>query len=1128
MRSYKSAHSARPQSRNKATTAPRALPRVALAATVLLAAALALVAPAPAAARAATDDNTVAGVSPRGTTINLFDYWLTAQDAADDANPADYKNLGINADHVLKFGKGMGQVSATAPLNDTSVNDWTMSSQPRTGIVERTLAANDYPTLSSALGGGSLAYLFSPASGEGKAAYANVRGLLQVDDQGYYYYSSQKNFAQFNEATNDFTLYSTWGVKKGGSSPNGQFFPFNTASQVFTQKDGALVQSDVSSTSPVINHYFGLTMATRFVQQYGGRTAPEDVQGSQPVTYNFSGDDDVWIFIDDVLVGDLGGIHNATSIQIDFSTGEVVVYGDSNNDNVFNDGDTPYQQTTLRELFQAAGKANVTWNGDTFSDSTYHTLNFFYLERGNTDSNMSLRYNLVNIPESGIVKVDQLGSPLAGVEYQLFPADEDYAVTSDAYYTGTTDANGSLTFTTTEGSGTGDPIPVTLGRLNEISDRWVLRESKAPEGYRSPSEMHLRFQDGALLSTNIWETGAYSQPHVAATATDVVYPYDDLSAPGYSADDGVMFAVVLQRQDDGTWAPVSGDAFSGWTVGESVGADPTSVTDSVIAAAQADRYQFLVSSGGAYQVSIENLPGDFSSYEYVLESNGGDPADAKYCIGYYRTSTDSLDGATPDNTVRLQANAVEGEYEGFDRMFSVTLSIPNIKNGFTVVKTNAQTGEPMEGVEFTLYEDANANGTLDDGEKSVFSGFTDTKGALAVPGSEGVLNEGRYLLVETVPEGFAGATGPIQVAVDGEGVHVDAGTEKDNVSVEQRIGALVYSMRSFAADDKIDSTLHEVKAQPQVASGYDGDQTAWKDADSPELHFSYRDEGDQQSLTYQPSNGSAASFVAQSGWSRLEVTQCLDPEHESENGTEYKQDLGDQSLNAVFTGNVIVHVENEPATTPPAPSPVTVSGISANKQLTGRDLKTNDFEFLLSRVDGSEASRAWNAADGTVTFGTLTYVSPGVYKYAISEVAGDAEGVTYDASVYDVTVTVTEDGDGGLVASVAYETKDGKPPTFVNEYVEKDEPSTPTDPTDPGEPIVPTEPEEPSGPEDPGTAADETPEQPSRPSTPEEPNGTMPYTGERRAIVVASVVVLGAFSVACALMAKRLGGGRRG
>ena len=884
--------------------------RAALLAAALAAAALTLGTPTP--VRAAIDDYTVAGVSPRGTTINLFDYWLTTRDARDDVNPENYQNLGINAGHVLKFGKGMDQVPATAPLNDTTVNDWTMSSRPRTGIVENNLAADDYPTLAPTLGGGSLSYLFSPASGEGKAAYANVRGLLQVDDQGYYYYSSQKNFAQFNEATNDFMLYNTWGVKKGGSSPNGQFFPFNTGSQVFAEKDGALVQANVSSTSPVINHYFGLTMATRFVQQYGGHTAPADILGRQRVTYNFSGDDDVWVFIDDVLVGDLGGIHNATSIQVDFSTGAVVVYGDSNNDNVFNSGDTAYQRTTLRELFQAAGRTNVTWSGDTFSDSTYHTLNFFYLERGNTDSNMSLKYNLVNIPESGIVKVDQLGSPLAGVEYRLFPADENYEVTSGAFYVGTTDASGSLTFTTTEGSGTGDPIPVTLERLNEISDYWVLRESRPPEGYRSPAEMRLRFQDGALLSTNIWETGAYSQPHVTATATDVVYPYGDLAAPGYSADDGVMFAVVLQRQGDGTWAPVSGDAFSGWTVGAAVGADPASVTDSVIAAARSDRYQFLVSSGGAYQVSIENLPGDFSTYEHVLEINGGNPADAKYCIGYYRTSADTLDAATPDNTVRLQANAVEGAYEGFDRVFSVTLSIPNIKNGFTVVKTNAQTAEPMEGVEFSLYEDANDNGIVDEDEKNVFSGLTDDRGSLTVPGPDGSLKEGRYLLVETVPEGFVGAPDAIPVVIDEEGVHVDAGTEKDNVSVEQRIGALVYSLRSFAADDKIDSTLHEVKAQPQAARAYDGAATTWEDADSATLHFSYRDEGDQQSLTYQPSDGSAASFVARSGWSRLEVTQCLDPDHESENGTEYKQNLGDQSLNAVFTGNVIVYVENEP------------------------------------------------------------------------------------------------------------------------------------------------------------------------------------------------------------------------
>ncbi len=153
-----------------------------------------------------TADYTVPGVSPRGTTINLFDYWLTGDSAKDnqkwtsDAVKQELSEAGINANHVLKFGNQMGGYGG-------AWNKWTGSSKPYTGLVDSTLH-DGYPLGTATLSNQSLAYLFDgtdDATGTpGKRVYQDVNDLLQVDDNGYYYYSSKKNFAQYNAGTKRF------------------------------------------------------------------------------------------------------------------------------------------------------------------------------------------------------------------------------------------------------------------------------------------------------------------------------------------------------------------------------------------------------------------------------------------------------------------------------------------------------------------------------------------------------------------------------------------------------------------------------------------------------------------------------------------------------------------------------------------------------------------------------------------------------------------------------------------------------------------------------------------------------------------------------------------------------------
>lgn len=141
--------------------------------------------------------------------------------------------------------------------------------------------------------------------------------------------------------------------------------------------------ADGKSVSYQHNHYFGLTYSAPFLQTPNGMVVNAKGE-SKPMTFEFTGDDDVWVFIDGVLVGDMGGTHPATTMAIDFSTGKVSVTGAAD--------------TTLKALFEAAKKEinSEDWSGDTFADGTKHTLRVFYLERGNAASNLKIKYNLAS------------------------------------------------------------------------------------------------------------------------------------------------------------------------------------------------------------------------------------------------------------------------------------------------------------------------------------------------------------------------------------------------------------------------------------------------------------------------------------------------------------------------------------------------------------------------------------------------------------------------------------------------------------------------------------------------------------------------------------------------------------
>lgn len=876
----------------------------------------------PLRAEAAISDHTVPTTSPSGTTINLFDYWVNP-----DNHLSVSGNGGINASHRFQFNDGQG---------DAPLNHWTGNTNPQPGIVSNTLS-DGYPQLSGTYGGDSLRYLFDSSAQTGKTSHFGVTGLLKVQD-GYYVYDSSENYAAYNADKNAFDVYDTWGIDKvGDSSHRGQFFPFDAADKVFKEESGRLVQNGITADNAGnhVNHHFGLSMSTRFVQPNGGLT-----NDKKDMTFEFAGDDDVWVFIDDVLVGDIGGIHSRASLNINFHTGDIKVNDKS-------DG-------TLLSKYRAAKKGTSGFDGNTFKDGTNHTLKFFYLERGATDSNMELKFNLVTVPESDIIKFDQDGKFVQGAEFALYKTDGKFKDTTNnenaLLGSGTTDEAGHLTLTNKVDNGV-----INFDDLyNKGHDNkyYLLKETCVPKGYRSSlaatgGSMQLEYvpasaengaggviinRGGMDAGSVVWKTGAFAAAKVTITAPSTVYKAkNDLTKSDKTVklDSGILFAVVLKRdksagtgiEDQNNWYAVSGDPSTG--AGYTLAKEPSKA--GAIEAARKDLHAFTLNTSGQYQVEIQNLPGDISKYYYLL--SGNDRKDAEYTVAIYHTTASSIGDATPENTVHVYSDDI-ADGTNFKRQFATRLLVTNIQNRLFVQKTDTE-GNPVDGAKFGLYTygqvTADANGKVVlNGDQIPYDTLTtgqvsnpiQLEGAGIFPcTSDGnkPLVKGAYFLKEvSAPKGFLLNDTLTKVIVDDYGVHADAGTADDGVSTFVGPGTLMKSLGQFGAEGDIDNTLTWIKGMRQTSDGVtDGGNLSWSDVDSAgagdTVHLKYGANG--RIYQYGPTKaGEPYRLETETGWIRMGITQ---DEPGVTNAKGARADLGDMNLNALFTGTTCVRVANE-------------------------------------------------------------------------------------------------------------------------------------------------------------------------------------------------------------------------
>lgn len=917
-------------------------------------------------------------VTPAGIQINLFDYWVTSQTENDTGDSAQ-DNTGINKDHHLRF----------TNRESGAINAYTHSAAPRPEIVQNQLK-DGYPVLTAGKSTGvsnlnngqtteeSLAYLFDQSEETetngvkggtlGKKTYWDVGGLLQIDRDGYYYYNADyskskvaggsyqsANYAYFDEGSKTFKVYDTWGIKKiGAGNQQGQFFPFTNPStaNVFTVDDNGnlAANTNTDSNSNGVSHFFGVSMTTRFIQRYGGMTSQ---QNGKAMTFEFAGDDDVWIFIDGVLVADLGGIHDQATTTINFVSGDIIV----NTEKV----------GTLKSIMSKNGYNDASyWNEDTFADNTYHTLKLFYLERGGTDSNLAMKFNLAYVPETDGIKVDQFGTRLNGVEFDLYAATKNTDTSSSERYvidhskgadgllaTGTTDSGGRFVLN----DDTGGHIS-----LNELTDKHhveylILQERpEGREGYRRDENIYLVLTSNDTVSIlfndmeHRWTTGTYAglkgtvstsesvqlinadrTNYVPGTAVTDEDGNELISTAGkaHLAAGGTLFAVIMRRldnvgtsvpSDNDTWGVVTGSALSGWRVYER-GTGQAGYREAVIRALNAgaadngNAVAFKLTTNGAYMAELKYCPGDLREYYYWTGNivNDSNEKDTAYSVAFFYTTGD-LAEASLDNTYPVDGS-------GFERQFAATIYIPNVKHYLNVQKVD-ETGKAVPEATFSLYEkdDLTITGTgwsVKEGKSAYDTVITGRDGKAQFPSKGHVLAEGQYYLVEnSAPAGYKVNATAVPILVDDKhGVMADAGTANDGVAITVAEGHLVPTMTPFATVDDIDRTLTNITTtRMEAKSGWDPTLEKAEPTQTVDLMLdteSFKKDHPVQTLRYIPvvEENKSLSWRTETGWLWFHIEQT--PIADNDPDKNLKTNLGDRDLTRLFTGETTVIVTNQ-------------------------------------------------------------------------------------------------------------------------------------------------------------------------------------------------------------------------
>lgn len=327
------------------------------------------------------------------------------------------------------------------------------------GLVNSTLDANKNISFTKPEGG-----IFN-SDATVKTIYTNV-DMPFVYENGTYTFDASQNGVYFSAnssqgstaAQSNGRLYFNEGKPQsnGGSYGDGSstvWMPFNSTQSISGESN--------------CNYHFGMAATIPFTMTANGKMNPND-NNSEDITFSFSGDDDVWVFIDGQLVLDIGGIHNRLDATINFAENTWSL----SKSNTVNVAVADYNGAAISgKLFNDDnGTGTLNQTRETFAATDSHELTIFYLERGAGSSNCKIQFNLPmkdtvsvtkratqSISSDGTVSpltaaeqavVDNIdfgftltknGTPVANTNYNLMNAN------GQVISTPSTDANGHFT-----------------------------------------------------------------------------------------------------------------------------------------------------------------------------------------------------------------------------------------------------------------------------------------------------------------------------------------------------------------------------------------------------------------------------------------------------------------------------------------------------------------------------------------------------------------------------------------------------------------------------------------------------------------------------------------------------------